>query len=180
MKTIDTTLTRADLASRFIGVGAEIGVERAVFSKVVCEAVPGVRLYGIDPLAAYKGYREHVSQDKLDGFYNEVMDRMRGHDFHMVRKYSMDALVDFADESLDFVYIDANHDYEHTTEDITGWAKKVKKGGIVAGHDYIKRKGQDHLFAVVKAVQDYSNNNGIEEVFICRGDKSPSWYFIKK
>lgn len=42
----------------------------------------------------------------------------------------------FADASLDFVYIDANHEYNHVRRDILSWRPKVKMGGVLAGHDY--------------------------------------------
>ena len=41
------------------------------------------------------------------------------------------------DESLDFVYIDANHAYDWVVQDIELWYPKVKKGGILWGHDYL-------------------------------------------
>tara|TARA_R110000868_G_scaffold140124_2_gene355437 strand:+ start:1125 stop:1706 length:582 start_codon:yes stop_codon:yes gene_type:complete len=42
----------------------------------------------------------------------------------------------FADASLDFVFIDADHSYEGVLEDIQLWHPKVKTGGVLAGHDY--------------------------------------------
>ena len=43
----------------------------------------------------------------------------------------------FEDESLDFIYIDANHAYDFVVEDINLWFPKLKKGGIFSGHDYL-------------------------------------------
>lgn len=42
----------------------------------------------------------------------------------------------FADNSVDFVFIDASHDYDACKKDINAWLPKVKVGGIIAGHDY--------------------------------------------
>lgn len=42
----------------------------------------------------------------------------------------------FEDESLDFVYIDGNHQYESVKEDLKLWWPKVKEGGFIGGHDY--------------------------------------------
>lgn len=42
----------------------------------------------------------------------------------------------YSDNSLDFVFIDANHTYEFVKNDLAAWLPKVKKGGIIAGHDY--------------------------------------------
>lgn len=49
---------------------------------------------------------------------------------------SVDAAATFADGSLDFVFIDAAHDYKSVCEDIAAWTPKVRPGGIIAGHDY--------------------------------------------
>lgn len=169
----ETSQNRNDLAKLFKGVGAEIGVERAHFSKEILKTAD--KLYCVDPWKAYQGYREHVSQDKLDGFFEESKQRLEGLNVRFVREFSLDAVKHFEDEVLDFVYIDANHDYENCKADIEAWSKKVKKGGIVAGHDYLRRKGQDLIYGVVDAVNELQ-----EDVTIWRGDKSPSWSFIKK
>lgn len=49
---------------------------------------------------------------------------------------STQAARSFADESLDAVIIDANHNYEFVRDDLAAWLPKVKRGGIVAGDDY--------------------------------------------
>jgi predicted O-methyltransferase YrrM len=45
---------------------------------------------------------------------------------------------DFLDNSLDFVYIDAGHRFDDVVQDIIKWTKKVRKGGIISGHDYME------------------------------------------
>jgi hypothetical protein len=56
----------------------------------------------------------------------------------------------FQDKSLDFVYIDAAHDYENVKKDILAWLPKVKNGGYIAGHDY----RYDPNIGVYEAVND--------------------------
>jgi cephalosporin hydroxylase len=51
-------------------------------------------------------------------------------------KSSTDAARLFEDQSLFFVFIDADHSYKGVKSDIGAWMPKVKKGGILAGHDY--------------------------------------------
>lgn len=42
----------------------------------------------------------------------------------------------FADNSIDFLFIDAEHTYEGVSADIDLWLPKVREGGVIAGHDY--------------------------------------------
>jgi hypothetical protein len=41
------------------------------------------------------------------------------------------------DASLDYVYVDARHDYCGVKEDLEAWWPKLRRGGILAGHDYL-------------------------------------------
>lgn len=169
-------------------VGAEIGTERGIFAKRICVSNPGVKLYCIDPWTAYKGYREHVSQDKLDDFYDEAATRLAPYDCELVRKFSVDAAKDFEDESLDFVYIDGNHNLVSVVQDLWYWTPKVRKGGLVCGHDYIQRKKSDYQMHVVEAVHAYVSAFNIKTLYILgrkaiiEGElrEAPrSWFFIK-
>lgn len=66
-----------------------------------------------------------------------------------VRAVSWEAANYYADKSLDFVFIDAAHDYESVSKDIAAWYPKVKDGGAIGGHDYNPYTG------VFKAVNDF-------------------------
>lgn len=170
-----TPQNRKDLAKLFTGVGAEIGVERAIYSKQIAKTAS--QLYRIDSWKAGVGFGDHITQDKIDAFYEEAKERMRPFGCKFIRKLSMDAVKDFEDESLDFVYIDAHHRYECVKEDIREWSKKVKKGGIVSGHDYIDKRAsgyKGYVFGVIRAVNELD-----AEITIWQGDKSPSWSYIK-
>lgn len=56
--------------------------------------------------------------------------------FRFIQSGSADAARHFADGSVDFVFIDADHVYPRVIEDIRAWLPKIKPGGIMAGHDY--------------------------------------------
>lgn len=42
----------------------------------------------------------------------------------------------FVKDGLDFVFIDAGHEYEDVRDDIAAWLPKIRSGGMIAGHDY--------------------------------------------
>jgi len=132
---------RNDLAKLFaeLGykVGAEIGVQRGVYSEILCKANPNLKLFCVDPYLAYKGY--DTKQIKYDAFYKQARKRLKPFDCVFVKQFSMDAIKDFDDNSLDFVYIDGNHTLKYVVSDIVEWTRKVRHGGIVSGHDYIRR-----------------------------------------
>ncbi len=79
------------------------------------------------------------------------------------------------DESLDFVFIDAGHTYEEVSSDIKCWFPKVRKGGLVSGHDYGGRKNRRGLFGVNIAVDEFTKANNYEVLL------SPAtiWSFMK-
>jgi hypothetical protein len=162
-------------------VGAEIGVETGEYSEVLSAKNPHVRLFCIDAWKAYRGYRDHVSQAKLDGFYDTACERLRPFpNTKLVRGFSSEIAKDTRDGSLDFVYIDANHKYEHVVADIAAWEPKVRSGGIISGHDFRRSKGKaSATFGVVDAVTGWTRAYDIKPWFVLRGDRSPSWLWVK-
>lgn len=116
--------------------GAEIGVNQGEYGITLCKA--GLKVYGIDCWEDYSGYKRTGA---YKSHYQEAVDNLKGYDYTIIEKYSMDALGDFEDNSLDFVYIDANHTLPHICADVFGWERKVRRGGIISGHDYAMIRG---------------------------------------
>ena len=56
--------------------------------------------------------------------------------YKSIRGLSSEVVNQFEDESLDVVFIDLTHTYESVKQDIELWLPKVKKGGLLSGHDY--------------------------------------------
>jgi predicted O-methyltransferase YrrM len=170
---------------RGLKVGAEIGVAGGFYSKWLFYGIPGLKLYLIDPWKSYDGYVEHHNpedQSIMDDCLAHAHRRLDGKNCEFIRKTSMEAVKDFEDESLDFVFIDGNHSFEYVIEDIAQWSKKVRKGGIVSGHDYwnsVDRGAEPKLCQVKDAVDAWTKTNNISW-YIARKDKSPSWFWIKQ
>lgn len=183
---------RKELAGLFHGlgyqVGAEIGVEQGKFSQTLLSHNPGLKLYCVDAWARYSRYRDHVNQDKLNEFYRITEERLKEFDAILVRAYSADAAKQFKKDSLDFVYIDANHSLPFVIQDIFLWSDKVRPGGIVAGHDYIRYHQSNIQCHVVEAVHAWVKSYRIAPWFVLGGDSQPadgggrrarSWMWVK-
>jgi hypothetical protein len=140
-------------------IGVEVGVESGRYARTLFHYNPSLKLYGVDPWESYDGYRGHVSIEHQNELLARAKGRLAEYDWTPIRKFSMDAARDFADESLDFVYIDGNHNFLNTTQDLDAWSRKVRKGGIISGHDFKQRsqlhgkqRGNDiHVVEVVTA-----------------------------
>lgn len=186
--------SRDDLPQFFVEmgykVGAEIGVYKGEFSKKFCKA--GLALYAIDPWKIYSGYKDPQGQKKWNFLYERAKKTISGYsDSTIIRKTSMEALKDFADESLDFVYIDGNHNLKYVVEDICEWSKKIKNGGIISGHDYFFTDPIDpqKVSHIPHAVRAYVDSYNIKNLYIIgrekyikgeKRDRYRSWMWIKE
>lgn len=124
--------------------GAEIGVFGGALSKRLLQR-PDLNLWMIDSWegdgAAYRDKRDWhatLSQDQQDAYYwaavsgtGAMRDRRR-----ILRRRSLDAVKEFTDGSLDFVFLDADHSGEALAADLEAWKPKIKSGGLICGHDY--------------------------------------------
>lgn len=185
--------SRDDLPQFFVemgfSVGAEIGVDKAEFSEKFCKA--GLSLYAVDPWRYDDDYTDRHSQKRLDSFYELSQARLASYpNATIIRKTSMEAVKDFPDNSLDFVYLDGNHQLKYVVEDLFEWSKKVKVGGIISGHDYIytNPKTKAGICHVIYAVNAFTGAYGIRNWYILGRketlpnevrDKWRSWMWIK-
>jgi len=171
-------------------IGAEIGTEKGLYMMQIMKRNPQMKMFAVDPYIQYKGYNGWVEEIFI-GNYQIAHDRLGQYNVEFIRKYSMDALADFEDESLDFVYIDGNHAYEYVRDDIAGWITKVRPGGIISGHDYVKaRKSKSGgMINVRRAVHEFAEQNNVSPWFILGTegrvpgeirDTSRSWMWVKQ
>lgn len=186
--------TRDDLPGFFVQmgfkVGAEIGVYKGEFSEKL--ATLGLKLFAIDPWKIYKDFENPRGQARLDFQYEHAKRVLAPYsNAQIIRKTSMEAVEDFEDESLDFVYIDANHEFRYIAEDLFEWTKKVKKGGIVSGHDYffVKTGTGAQIWHVAHVLNAYIRAYEIPNFYLLgsknvksegeKRDKWRSWMFVK-
>ncbi|MGD9276367.1 MAG: class I SAM-dependent methyltransferase [Candidatus Pacearchaeota archaeon] len=165
-------------------VGAEIGVLKGQYSELLCKTIPGLKMYCIDKWKKYPTYRDFRSQDTLDEYERVARKVLARYDCIIMKAWSMDAVKVIDDSSLDFVWIDANHEFQQVTNDIAEWSKKVRPGGIVAGHDFF-RSANSKLYVQVKdVVQGWTYAYGIHPWFVLKDERTVSrgisWMWVKE
>lgn len=155
--------------------GVEIGVCHGTFSKVLCDSNPKLLLKSIDPyVPVFEDPRTiKIGAKKQEELFKQASKLLKSSNCEIIKKTSSEAVSSFDNESIDFVYIDGSHEFDYVMTDIIEWTRKVRKGGIVAGHDYCKNYED-----VKTAVNTYADIHGIETVFLT-DEKTPSWWFVK-
>ena len=151
---------------------AELGVFEGTFSKEIYNICTPKKLYLVD---VFKGV--HRSGDKdginykiinLEESYQNLKEDFNGKDVEVVRATTEEFLSSLEDESLDAVYIDADHSYGSVLQDLTLSRNKVKKGGYLCGHDYVQ--GTEAQLAVDDFCKQYNL-----EINIITKDGCPSF-----
>lgn len=155
----------------------EVGTYKGQYAETLCSLIPGLDLTCVDAWKVYKGYKDFGVNDLESDAYQVAVERATRMGFKLLKAWSLDAVNEFADESLDAIFIDGNHDFRHVTEDVDEWSRKVKKGGIVSGHDFFENYHKG--FGVREAIPAWCAANRISPLFVWTKDKCPTWHYIK-
>ena len=123
----------------------EVGVFKAQSSLVFRKTHGQARMYLVDPwrLDAFSDGQtiadKHPTQEEWDALHANVC-KLFVNDWNtkILRMPSAEA-ARILPNNLDFVFIDGIHSYEAVKEDIGIWYPKVVNGGMLCGHDYIKK-----------------------------------------
>lgn len=153
--------------------GLEIGSDHGWTSDYLLEKVPNLTLYAVDPYSEYIDWNGAPSSTDarniaLDNF-NNVVKKYGDDKLILVRKTSDDAASDFEDNTFDFIFIDGIHTYEQVTKDCNNYISKLKKGGLLCGHDY------GAVVGVAKAVDEFASKEKKEVNFT----QQDVWYWFK-
>jgi len=118
-------------------VGAEIGVARGNHLRIMLDENPGLVMFAVDSWVSIPG---SASERWPHNFHSYEVKRLsnlfnyRGR-IHVIHAASIEAAKYIADGSLDFVFIDAEHDKNSVIQDIKAWSTKVRSGGGILGDD---------------------------------------------
>ncbi len=149
-------------------VGVEVGVKEGVNAEDILKNLNMGKLYLVDIWGFF--ITEGVCIN-YENEYEKVLKKFENDKNVIIKKQtSLDAVKEFKDNSLDFVYIDACHQYLSVKADIKAWLPKIKKGGVLSGHDYEK----DVWHGTIKAVDEF-----IKETNYKLNTKETDWWITK-
>ncbi len=119
------------------GVAAEIGVDQGLLSERILELARPRKLYLIDPwFPDPSGTRVPSREERFAMVCKKFAAEADRGVVEIIRESSETAAARFADQSLDWVYIDGNHHYEFVKRDLELYFPKVKRGGFIVCDDY--------------------------------------------
>ena len=158
--------------------GVEIGVFEGEYSKELLKELNIEKLYLIDAYEVNENYPDKTMKE-LENNPEEILIqakeiakiRVSKFPVEFIYKKSEDAVNDIP--IVNFVYIDGNHKYEFVKKDIEMYFEKIKRGGVILGHDFYLPELK--LAGVSKAVLEFALKNN-SELFLV----PPEWWIVKK
>lgn len=155
---------------------AEIGVETGLILQNILKDPEVKKLLKVYYLIDF--WRRHPpagpqSEEQWDEWARQVYQLFWNEErAKIVRLTSVQAATLFKKESLDMVYIDANHKEPFVRADIKAWYPIVKKGGVLSGHDW-------HLERVRKPVYEAFGEKRVQIFDPPKGRIEGSWFIQK-
>ena len=128
--------------AHFVEVGSFKGRSSAYMAVEIINSQKQIKFDCVDTWQGSEEHQQGREAQDADVIAHTLFDRflenmapVQGF-YNAIRMHSVQAAATYADDSLDMVFLDAGHDYASVTEDILAWLPKVKKGGILCGHDW--------------------------------------------
>lgn len=144
--------------SHFVEIGSWKGMSAAFMAVEIINSGKQIKFDCIDiwSKTAYLSEGQDLLGEELMNKFLENIAPVR-HIINPIRKDSYLAADDYADNSVDFVFIDGDHTYEGCKKDILAWLPKMKKNSVLAGHDYAWHEPVRRAVADVFGPGDFSD-----------------------
>jgi hypothetical protein len=142
---------------------AEIGVWKSHSVKDILKHIPDLEEYwAVDPwdanLAYYRTQKRRTEKEWFQMYWYCCRLMTYFPELRVLKMTSEQASTIFPDDYFDMVYIDGIHTFEHVYADVGYWLPKVRKGGLISGHDY----GHSKFPEVKEAVDKWFGEENIE------------------
>jgi len=147
----------------FVEVGVWEGMSACFMAVEIANSDKNIKFDCVD-MWDFVETSEEFTKDEFSGLFEKFVNNITPvKDYiNIVRSLSWEAADRYQDNSLDFVFIDAAHDYTSVTKDLIAWYPKIKNNGVIAGHDYAPNVG------VYAAVNNFFADKGtVEQDGVC-------------
>lgn len=151
----------------FVEVGSWQGQSLAYLLVEAFNSGKRIKVFGCDHFRGSVGDGPLLHEAGIKSVFAHCAHNLRPaspYPFALVHAESTVAATFFADASIDYLFVDAGHLYDEVKADLAAWVRKVKPGGIAAGHDY---NNPD----VERAVREAFPGQRIEHI----NERSPEW-----
>lgn len=153
-------------------IGCEIGVCHGFTTEYILKNVPNIKkIYAVDHYPSFVDWDgTRITAERQEETKKRCKERLKN--FSSVEyayEDSSNFVKNIEDGTLDFVFVDGDHRYEATLNDIKNYWPKVKVGGLFAGHDI-------NLPDVSRAVQDFFKNMPNIEIKVVENN---AWFLMK-
>jgi len=156
---------------------AEIGVNEGDFSKMILQQSSPLKLHLIDAWGNPARYHDGLKELVRDKFKKEIAQKV----VELNIGYSTATLKEFPDHYFDWVYLDTDHTYKVTADELAILKDKVKPNGIIAGHDYIIGNwAGDCRYGVIEAVHELCVKDNWELIYITANFSEMPSFAIRK
>ena len=144
------------------GIVAELGVDEGDFSNLILTLNKPKKLHLVDFWGS-KRYNQE-KRKKVEGRFQKHLEDKT---VEINLGLSTTVVDDFQDDYFDWVYVDTSHSYKTTFEELERYSKKVKKGGYIAGHDYVIGNWDGLVcYGVIEAVYEFCVKHNWEIAFL--------------
>lgn len=120
---------------------AELGVQKGLFAKHILRGNPGISTYHLVDLWAHQenyvdranvNDKEHLNRMQIT---RKILEKYANKTIYH-KMLTSEAAQKIKNNSLDFLYVDARHDYCGTKQDLELYWPKMKACSVMAGHDF--------------------------------------------
>lgn len=158
------------------GVVAELGVDEGNFSQLILSINNPQKLHLID----FWGSKRY-NQSKRKKVENRFLNHTESGNVEINIGLSTKVVENFKDNYFDWIYIDTDHSYKVTIEELELYRRKVKTDGIIAGHDYILGNWNRLVrYGVIEAVYEFCNKYDWEIIYLTTELKNNPSFAIRK
>jgi hypothetical protein len=151
----------ANDSSIFVEIGCFKGRSTVAMCEIIEKHNKKIKFVAVDH---FKGSWEHQDDPTIKNLFKIFLENTKEYHnyFYIIPQPSEHSAGFFEDKTIDFVYIDASHDYESVKQDLNIWFTKIKVSGTIAGHDYgwesVKQAVDEFALNKNLTIKNYGNS----------------------